>query len=102
MTTEIIISLTALAFLLCAIGWLIRIGKQESETIFESDYFHLTEFVKRCEINEVNEARIILRLNELNRMQGADREKLQVLNAEFRRKFSISLSDVVCHEDTEQ
>jgi len=100
MTTEIIISIVALAFLLCAIGWLIRIGKRESETMFESDYYHLTEFVKRCEINEVNEARIILRLNELNRMKGADDEKLQVLNAEFRRKFSVRLGDVVAdHED---
>ena len=29
-------------------------------------------------------------------------EKLQTLNAEFRRKFNPCLSDIVCHEDTEQ
>jgi hypothetical protein len=33
-------------------------------------------------------------------MKGADSEKLQTLNAEFRRKFSVTLGDIVAdHEN---
>jgi hypothetical protein len=100
MTTEAIITILALAFLLGAIIYLIRKGLRDAEMIFESDYYHLREFIKDCQFNKVNEDKIILRLNELNRMKGADSEKLQVLNAEFRRKFSVTLGDVVAdHEN---
>ena len=100
MTTEAIISILALAFLLGAIIYLIRKGQQDAEKVFESDYKMLQYFIDKCDINEVNEAKIILRLNELNRMKGADDEKLQTLNAEFRRKFSVTLGDIVAdHEN---
>ena len=100
MTTEAIISILALAFLLGVIIYLIRKGLRDAEMIFESDYYHLREFIKDCQVNEVNEDKIILRLNELNRMKGADDEKLQMLNAEFRRKFSVTLGNIVAdHED---
>lgn len=100
MTTEAIITIVALVFLLSAIICLIRKGLRDAEMIFESDYYHLREFIKDCQVNEVNEDKIILRLNELNRMKGADDEKLQTLNAEFRRKFSVTLGDIVAdHED---
>ena len=100
MTTEAIISIMALAFLLGAIIYLIRKGQQEAEKVFEGDYKMLAYFINHCDINGVNEAMIILRLNELNRMKGADSEKLQVLNAEFRRKFSVTLGDIVAdHEN---
>ena len=114
MTTEAIISiLWALAFLLGAIIHLIRKGrrdigrgnmsKKDAELVFESDWYQLDQFVrglKDDQITEENEAKIILRLNELNRMKGADDEKLQTLNAEFRRKFSATLGDIVAdHED---
>jgi hypothetical protein len=100
MTTEAIITFLALAFLLGAIICLIRKGQQEAEKVFENDYKMLQYFIDKCDINEVNEARIILRLNELNRMKGADDEKLQTLNAEFRRKFSVTLGDIIAdHEN---
>jgi len=113
MTTEAIISILALAFLLGAIIYLIRKGrrdagrgnmsKKDAELVFESDWYQLDQFVrglKDDQITEENEAKIILRLNELNRMKGADDEKLQALNAEFRRKFSVTLGDIVAnHED---
>ncbi len=98
MTTEAIITILALAFLLGAVIYLIRKGQQEAEKVFENDYKMLQYFIDKCDINEVNEARIILRLNELNRMKGADSEKLQVLNAEFRRKFSVTLGDIVLEQ----
>ncbi|MFA5196143.1 MAG: hypothetical protein WC401_10135 [Bacteroidales bacterium] len=100
MTTEAIISILALAFLLGVIIYLIRKGLRDAEMIFESDYYHLREFIKDCQVNEVNEDKIILRLNELNRMKGADDEKLQMLNAEFRRKFSVTLGDVVADHES--
>ena len=113
MTTEAIISILALAFLLGAIIYLIRKGrrdagrgnmsKKDAELVFESDWYQLDQFVrglKDDQITEENEAKIILRLNELNRMKGADDEKLQTLNAEFRRKFSVMLGDIVAdHEN---
>ena len=100
MTTEAIIAILALVFLLSAIIYLIQKGLRDAEMIFESDYWHLKEFIKNCQVDEVNEAKIILRLNELNRMKGADDEKLQTLNAEFRRKFSVTLGDIVAdHEN---
>jgi len=100
MTTEAIITILALAFLLGAIIYLIRKGRREAEMIFESDYYNLREFIKDCQVNDGNELKIITRLNELNRMKGADDEKLQTLNAEFRRKFSASLGDIIAdHED---
>ena len=113
MTPEAIISILALAFLLGAIIHLIRKGrrdagrgnmsKKDAELVFESDWYQLDQFVrglKDDQITEENEAKIILRLNELNRMKGADDEKLQALNAEFRRKFSVTLGDIVAnHED---
>ena len=100
MTTEAIIAILALAFLLSAIIYLIRKGQQDAEKVFESDYKMLQYFIDKCDINEVNEAKIITRLNELNRMKGADDEKLQTLNAEFRRKFSVTLGDIVAdHEN---
>jgi hypothetical protein len=100
MTTEAIISILALAFLLGAIIYLIRKGQQDAEKVFDLDYDILKYFIDHCEATEVNEAKIILRLNELNRMKGADDEKLQTLNAEFRRKFSVTLGDIVAdHED---
>ena len=100
MTTEAIISIMTLAFLLGAVIYLIRKGQQEAEKVFDLDYDILKYFIDHCDITEVNEAKIILRLNELNRMKGADDEKLQTLNAEFRRKFSVTLGDVVAdHED---
>jgi len=100
MTTEAIITILALTFVAGAIAWLIHIGRRDAERIFEADYETIKYFIKECEINEVNEAKIILRLNELNRMKGADDEKLQTLNAEFRRKFSVKLGDIVAdHED---
>ena len=100
MTTEAIISILALAFLLGAIIHLIRKGRREAESDFDLGHDMLKYFIDHCEATEVNEAKIILRLNELNRMKGADDEKLQVLNAEFRRKFSVTLGDVVAdHED---
>jgi len=56
--------------------------------------------IKRKFWISIKKAKIILRLNELNRMKGADDEKLQTLNAEFRRKFSVTLGDIVAdHED---
>ena len=100
MTTEAIITILALAFLLGAIIHLIRKGQQEAEKVFDLDYDILKYFIDNCEATEVNEAKIILRLNELNRMKGADDEKLQTLNAEFRRKFSVTLGDIVAdHEN---
>ena len=90
MTTEMIIAILALAFLFGAIIHLIRIGERESEMIFESDYHNLKEFIndiKDDQINELNGAKIIIRLNHLAGLKGADTEKLQVLNTEFRRKF---------------
>ena len=102
MTTEIIISIAALAFILIAIVALVWKGRKDANRIFDLDYDILKYFIKECEVNEMNEAKIILRLNELARMQGADREKLQVLNREFRFRFTGSLSDIVCHENTEQ
>jgi len=113
MTTEVIISIAALVFVIGAIIHLFRKGrrdagrgnmsKKDAELIFESDWYELDQFIKGLkddQINEVNEAKIILRLNELNRMKGADDEKLQTLNAEFRRKFSVTLGDIVAdHED---
>lgn len=100
MTTELIIAIVALFALAVGIGYIFRIGHKEAEMIFESDYYHLREFIKDCQVNEVNEDKIILRLNELNRMRGADDEKLQTLNTEFRRKFSVTLGDIVAdHED---
>ena len=113
MTTEAIISILALAFLLGAIIYLIRKGrkdtgqirmsKKDAELVFESDRYQLEQFIrglKDDQITEENEAKIILRLNELNRMKGADDEKLQTLNAEFRRKFSVTLGDIVAdHEN---
>ena len=113
MTTEAIISILALAFLLGAIIYLIRKGrkdtgqirmsKKDAELVFESDRYQLEQFIrglKDDQINDENEAKIILRLNELNRQKGADDEKLQTLNAEFRRKFTVTLGDVVAdHED---
>ena len=101
MTTEIIISILALAFLFWAIVYLIKIGKREAEMIFESDYCNLREFIQYCKIDEVNEARIIIRLNHLAGLKGADIEKLQVLNTEFRRKFvKPSIGNIVAdHEN---
>jgi hypothetical protein len=100
MTTEAIISIMALAFLLSAIIYLIRKGRRDAEKVFEKDYDILKYFINHCEVTEVNEAKIILRLNELNRMKGTDSEKLQVLNAEFHRKFSVTLGDIVAdHEN---
>ena len=116
MTTEAIISIAALVFVIGAIIHLIRKGrrdagrgnmsKKDAELIFESDWYELDQFIKGLkdgdinDINEVNEAKIILRLNELNRMKGADDEKLQTLNAEFRRKFSVTLGDIIAdHEN---
>ena len=113
MTTEAIISILTLTFLLGVVIHLIRKGrrdigrgnmsKKDAELVFESDRYQLEQFIKGLkddQINDVNEAKIILRLNELNRMSGADDEKLQTLNAEFRRKFSVTLGDVVAdHED---
>lgn len=102
MTTEAIISIVALAFIFSAICWLIRVGRSEAETIFESDYYNLKEFIKTAQVNSENEVKIITQLNHLAGLKYVDREKLQVLNSEFRRKFAVSLSDVVCHESTEQ
>ena len=100
MTTEAIITILALAFLLGAIIYLLYKGRRDAEKVFDLDYDILKHFIDHCEVTEVNEAKIILRLNELNRMKGADDEKLQTLNAEFRRKFSVTLGDVVAnHED---
>jgi len=100
MTTEAIISILALAFLLGAVIYLIRKGRQEAEKVFDDDYDELKYFIDHCDVTEFYESAIIRRLNELNRMKGADSEKLQVLNAEFRRKFSVTLGDVVAdHED---
>jgi len=100
MTTEAIISIAALVFVIGAIIHLFRKGRRDAEKVFDLDYDILKYFIDNCEVTEVNEAKIILRLNELNRMRGADDEKLQVLNAEFRRKFSVTLGDVVAdHED---
>ena len=104
MTTEMIIAILALAFLFGAVIHLIRIGKREAEMIFESDYCHLQEFIndiKDDQVNELNEAKIIIRLNHLAGLKGADIEKLQVLNAEFRRKFmKPALGDIVAdHEN---
>jgi len=113
MTTEAIISIVALAFVLSVIIYLIRKGRKDTgqikmsrkdaELVFESEWYQLDQFIKGLKndrINEENEAKIILRLNELNRMKGADDEKLQTLNAEFRRKFSVTLRDIVAdHED---
>lgn len=102
MTTESIIAIAALAFLAGSIAWLIHIGQRDAELIFEADYDALKRFIHECEINEVNEAKIVLRLNEMINRPEANKEKLQVLNREFRLRFSVSLSDVVCHEACEQ
>ena len=104
MTTEMIISILALAFLFVAIVHLIKIGKRESEMIFESDYHNIREFIndiKDDQVNELNEAKIIIRLNHLAGLKGADIEKLQVLNKEFRRKFIKQAPDniVADHEN---
>ena len=103
MTTEIIISIAALAFLAGSIAWLIHIGQRDAELIFEADYYHLSEFIRDCQMTDENEDKIRHRLNELSEMQGADKEKLQVLNTEFRRKFiEPKLDELVCHEYYEQ
>ena len=104
MTTEMIIAILALAFLFWAIVHLIRIGRREAEMIFESDYHNLKEFIndiKDDQVNELNEAKIIIRLNHLAGLKGADTEKLQMLNTEFRRKFvKQSLGNIVAdHEN---
>ena len=100
MPTESIITILALAFLLGVVIHLIRKGRRDAEKVFEKDYDILKNFINHCEVTEVDEAKIILRLNELNRMKGADDEKLQTLNAEFRRKFSATLGDIVAdHEN---
>jgi len=100
MTTEVIISIAALVFVIGAIIHLFRKGRRDAEKVFDLDYDILKYFIQNCEVTEVNEAKIILRLNELNRMKGADDEKLQTLNAEFRRKFSVTLGDVVADHES--
>ncbi|MEN6569031.1 MAG: hypothetical protein ABFC18_03360 [Rikenellaceae bacterium] len=100
MTTEAIIAIVALSLVLVGIIYMIRIGRKEAEMIFESDYYHLADFIKHCHLTEENELKIKLQLIHLSKMPGADKEKLQVLNSEFRRKFTASLSDIVAdHEN---
>ena len=101
MTTESIIAIIALTGMAIAICWIIRIGRKEAEMIFESDYYNLREFIKDCHITEENELKIRCRLLHLSKMPGADVEKLQVLNSEFRRKFTVSLGDIVADHESE-
>ena len=101
MTIESIIAILALAVVVGGICWILHVGKREAEMIFEADYDNLKYFIKECDLNEENECRIRLRLIHLSKMPGADVEKLQVLNSEFRRKFvPPTLSDIVAdHEN---
>jgi hypothetical protein len=102
MTTEAIIAILALVTLIGGVCWILHIGNKEAEMIFESDYFHLRDFIKECHITEENELRIRLRLIDLSKMDGADVEKLQVLNSEFRCKFvPPTLSDIVADHENE-
>jgi len=100
MTTELIITIGALLFLLGAIVYLIRKGRKDAERIFEDDYYALAYFIRYCSPDEHNEEIIRNHIYRLSRLKGADVEKMQVLNSEFRRKFSPSLSDIVAdHEN---
>jgi len=101
MTTEQIITIIALAFVVSAFYWILRVGRKEAEMIFDSDYENLKYFIKECDLTEENELRIRLRLIDLSKMDGADKEKLQVLNSEFRRKFTVSLGDIVADHENE-
>ena len=101
MTTEKIIAIVFLLLLAGLIFHVYRRGRKDAEMIFDSDYTALRNFIRECQVNETNEARIHYRLHDMSCQEGADREKLQVLNAEFRRKFvQPSLSDIVAdHEN---
>ena len=101
MTTEAIVSIVVLAVIMVGIVWILRTGRKEAEMIFESDYYHLREFIKDCHITEENELKIRCRLLHLSKMPGADVEKLQVLNSGFRRKFTVSLGDIVADHESE-
>jgi hypothetical protein len=101
MTIESIIAILALATVLGGILWILHVGKREAEMIFESDYENLKYFIKECDQTEEAELCIRLQLLRLSKMPGADAEKLQVLNSEFRRKFvEPTLGDVVADHES--
>ena len=101
MTIEQIISIAVLAVMAIGIVWILRIGKREAEMIFEADYENLDYFIKHCDKNEDNEATISRELYRLSKMKGADVEKMQTLNTDFRRNFIVpKLGDIVAdHEN---
>ena len=101
MTTEQIISIAFLAFLAVAIGWILHIGRKEAERIFDFEYDSLHYFIRHCEDNLDNEALISRELYRLSKMPGADVEKMQTLNTDFRRNFVVpKLGDIVAdHEN---
>lgn len=100
LTIERVLSIGALLFIAIS-AWLIyRKGRRDAELIFEADYYNLNYFIHHCEISLENEVKISNQLYHLSTMKGANKEKLQVLNAEFRRRFSASLGDIVAdHEN---
>ena len=101
MTIESILAILAIAVVAGGIAWIFHVGKREAEMIFQSDYDNLKYFIKECHLTEENELRIRLRLIYLSKMPGADMEKLQVLNSEFRRKFvPPTLGDVVADHES--
>ena len=101
MTTEAIVSITALAVIVFGIVWILRIGRRDAEKIFDEDYDNLHYFIDHCDVNEKNEETISRELYRLSMMKGADVEKLQTLNTDFRRNFIVpKLGDIVAdHEN---
>jgi len=100
MKTEIIIAILTLAVLLSIIISVYRKARKEAERVFDWEYDNMNYFIKYCDINTDNEVTIISELNRMSNMTGADKEKLQVLNSEFRRKFSASLSDIIADHES--
>jgi hypothetical protein len=87
MTTEQIITIIALAFVVSAFYWILRVGHKEAEMIFQSDYTNLSNFIQECEPLEENRLKIQLRIIHLSKMDGADQDKINELNFDSGHRF---------------
>ena len=100
-TTEQIISIAVLTVMIGGVAWILHVGKKETEMIFESDYYNLSEFIKDCHKTEENELKIRLRIIHLSKMPGVDKEKIKELRSECDKKFPKStLGDIVAEHES--
>lgn len=66
-----------------------RKGRREAEEAFNYDYENLVKFIRKHPATEDNYYTIRCAIQRLRKMRNANREKIDVVECEMRRKYGV-------------